>query len=137
MRKRGEDLVVFQDDQLPPVSSRTTDIIAREYIKKLLRYTAPEAINLQRKMMNDPEVDPVLRFKISEAVLDRYMGKSAQEIRLGDTEGRPIVFSEKLRVLREGMEAAEDAVVHKESAYSGFSKGVNRALSPDDPGVII
>jgi hypothetical protein len=83
-------------------------------------------VRFQRAVLNDAQADPQLRFRVSEAILDRFMGKATQEVRVGDTDGRPLVFDSKLAALRAGMKAAEDAEVRKDEGgvVPAFVEGV-------------
>ena len=101
---------------------------AEAYVRKALASAAPVAVDFQRSVVEDEEADLGIRFKASEALLDRFMGKAAQEIRLGETEVRPIVFSDKLRILKEGMERAVDVASRGGSALGAFEEKVTERM---------
>jgi hypothetical protein len=103
---------------------------AREYVERVLAKASPEAIRFQAQLVRDAGVSEdlgvkALGFKASEAILDRFLGKAAQEVRMGDVEGRPIVFSEKLKVLEAGLEAAKGA------PEGGAREAFERAVTAD------
>jgi hypothetical protein len=129
----SKDVVSFEE---PAVPSRNRDVIAMSYVRKVLNRAAPEAIRFQRDLMNDKDADPKLRFQVSEALLDRFMGKAAQELRLGVAEPRPLVFNSKLQMLKDGFDAARDASLAHTSAYEAFKESVVDAVV-DKEGVTI
>ena len=132
--EKDKEVVSFADPA-PPMS-RNRETVALAYVKRLLARSAPEAIRFQRQLMNDVAVDPGLRFKASEAILDRFVGKASQEIRVGVAESRPLVFNSKLQVLRDGLQAADNAHAQGKSAYEAFSTSVINDLA-DNEGVTI
>ena len=133
--ERDQEVVSLDDGARPPVS-RNRETVALAYVKRVLASAAPEAVRFQRGLMNDEAVDPALRFKASEAILDRFVGKASQERRLGVAETRPLIFNSKLRALREGMAAAEDARIRGEPVLDAFSKVVIDQAA-DNEGVTI
>ncbi len=112
--------------------------VALMYVKRALASAAPVAVRFQKDLLEDESADPALRFKASEAVLDRFMGKASQEIRLGEAMDRPLVFDSRLKALREGMKAAADVETRDAAggALLAFSGAVADTLC-DREGVTI
>ena len=140
-RKEEKDVLVFGPRETPEVA-KMRHTVAKEYISRALRVGSIEAVNFQVRLVNDEKADKKLRFLASEAILDRYMGKAAQEIRIGETEERPIVFDDKLQILRAGFKAAEDAAVtHPEDTDAPVRAFENQVtdhyFNPDPDGVVI
>ena len=134
MSSPTNEVITFEDDK--PAVPKSREQLALAFVKKALSSAAPEAVKFQRRLMNDEAADPGLRLKASEALLDRFMGKAGQEIRLGIAEDRPIVFSSKLQALREGFKAAEDAAMRNVSPTEAFvDKMVEQTV--DKEGVTI
>lgn len=130
------DTEVVSFDQGVPQVRRSREAIALDYVKRVISSAAPEAIKFQRELVKDVTADPALRFKASEAILDRFIGKASQEIRIGAAEARPLVFNSKLEVLKAGMQAAIAASSAGESAMGAFTERVVEELS-DREGVTI
>jgi hypothetical protein len=118
------EIVSFEPDKPLLPQKRIRETVALAYVKRILAASAPEAIRFQRQLVNDEAADPALRFKASEAILDRFIGKASQEIRVGEIESRPLVFNSKLAVLRAGMKAAIDAETRDESPMEAFADAV-------------
>jgi len=120
-----EGYLSFGERKVAPLSqSRRT--AAMGMVQRALESGAPKAIAFQVAVVKKAaESDDLglmsLGFKASEAILDRFGGKAAQEIRVGETEQRPIIFSDKLRVLNAGLEAA---LKDKESPVEAFERKV-------------
>jgi hypothetical protein len=131
----ADDMIVFGPSSLPRLSPARR-LAARSYVESALAMTAIEAINFQRSLLNSGEADDKLRNSVADSVLDRFMGKAAQELRIGETADRPIIFDAKLRTLKEGMEAALDAVARDESPQEAFEEAVTAHLV-DTEGVSI
>ena len=130
----SESSLTLSTQQAKEISARNRERMAGLYVRRVLASTAPEAVRFQRQLINDEAADPALRFKASEAVLDRFMGKAAQEVRVGLAESRPIVFSEKLSALRKGFKDAEDAQKVGESPYEAFVESMSGVIN-DPEGV--
>ena len=126
------DVLTFAEE--PKQVSAGRRIAAMAYIQKMLVQTSVLAMRFQKALLEDEQADPKLRFQASEAVLDRFMGKAAQELRIGETEDRPIVFDARLKVLRAGMEAAVDAAVHDGDVQGAAMEAVTGHLV-DQEGV--
>lgn len=135
-RRTDKDIIEFQAD--PPAVSKGRRVVARAYVEKVLAEASMVAVKFQALLIEDEEADAKLRFQASEAILDRFMGKAAQELRIGETEERPIVFDPKLAVLRKGMEAAIDVVARdgSGSAMAAFEDVVCAPLEDRARGVI-
>lgn len=134
-----DGLVVFGADDAPaprrPVSEERR-LQAMRYVNRMLSSAAPRAIRFQTDLMQDDSAPMKLRFQASEAILDRFMGKAAQEVRLGVAEDRPIVFSEKLRAMSRDAERALDAAVSVTAAGGTVEEAVDavaRDLVPEAP----
>lgn len=134
MPRKAQTGITFEEDSPPP--SRSREVIARHYVAKVLASAAPEAINFQRQVLNDPDVDMNLRVKVSDSLLDRFMGKAAQEVRIGESMDRPIVFSSSLSAMREGARHATDAHVVAANSIEAYVDGVISTLV-DQEGVTI
>jgi len=130
------DVIVFGEKRIRALSPGRR-IAAQKYIESALANGAVMAIEFQKALLEDEEADLGLRFKASEAILDRFMGKAAQELRIGETETRPIMFDAKLRALKEGMEAAIDVAKREGSGMQeAFEEAVTDHLI-DHEGVTI
>lgn len=108
----------------PKELSRQRQNAAMEYVRRAIRETSKIAIKFQAQVIRDGlESDDIelkkLANKASDSVLDRFLGKATQEIRVGETMDRPIVFSEKLRALNEAMKEAVDVVAREPGRTAG------------------
>lgn len=128
----GDNLVIGTGGGL----SAGRRIAAQQYVAKALCEASKLAVEFQKALLEDEGADPALRFKASEAVLDRFLGKAAQEIRVEDNTARPIVFSDKLAVLRAGMHAAVDAATKEMGVEETFERVVTSHLV-DEEGITI
>lgn len=111
--------------------------MAQNYLERALARAAPDAVEFQVQLMGDEGADKRLRFMASESLLDRFAGKAAQVVRVGETEERPIIFDSKLRTLQEAMKAATDVRardVGGDTVGEAFSRAITSQM---DEGVII
>jgi len=134
--ERDDDIVVYFGPPEAQKISAGRRIAARGYIERALCKAGKLAIDFQSALLEDENADPSLRFKASEAVLDRLMGKAAQEIRVEDVTERPLVFDPKLQALRGAMQEAIDAHKRNLDMEETFARAVTRQLVDED-GVTI
>lgn len=132
-----DEVIVFGDNKPIPMS-RGRKLAAQSYVQAVLAEASVDAVKFQRGLVNDEEAPKNVRLSASEAILDRFMGKAAQELRIGETEDRPIVFDSKLRALKEGMEAAIDVASRPDdgSMLEVFERKVTEGMC-DSEGVTI
>lgn len=101
--------IVFGEDPRPLGPRRRAR--ALEYLTEALAKAAPDAVDFQVELIKEASVSDDVRMKklgfdASEAILDRFAGKAAQEVRVSDAHDRPIVFDSKLAILKEAMDAS-------------------------------
>lgn len=129
----------FGGTLVPEKVSASRRARALKDVQRVLEDTAPKAVKFQAMLIEEAESsdDPGMKklgFMASEAILDRFAGKAAQEIRVGESEQRPIVFSEKLKVLKAGIDAAIEAHSDMDSPLVAFMDVVE---GKDTEGVTI
>jgi len=132
--KDNEDIMVFGENPIQKLSEARR-IQAGQFIQSVLADSSKEAILLEQEFLNDDELDPKLRFQIAESILDRFMGKAAQEVRWTGNQDRPIIFDSRLQRLKAGVEAAVDAITHPtgDSPSDALARAVT---APEDDGGI-
>ena len=132
MPKDMDEVMIFGENPVQNLA-QSRKLQAKQFIQDILADSSREAILVEREFLNDEDLDPKVRFQVAESILDRFLGKAAQEVRFGESEERPIIFDSRLRRLKEGIEAAVDAITHptQESPVEAFERKVTE---PDDDG---
>jgi len=139
MGKKIDGLTFNEDiggkDMYRPLSKERR-VKAQNYLERALSMAAPSAIEFQVSLLNDETADKRLRFMASESLIDRFAGKAAQVVRVGETEERPIIFDSKLRTLQEAMKVATDVRSRElgDTPGEAFARAVTGYM---DDGVII
>lgn len=131
--------IAFSDRHLTQAQAEARVSMARTYVRRALAAASPAAIKFQRRLLDDETLDPALRFKVSESILDRFMGKATQAVDVRMVEPRPLNFDPKLQSLRRAFDAAEDAVTKGENPLVAFSAEATRGMGGliDGDGVAI
>jgi hypothetical protein len=101
-----DGLVVYPENISPMQLLRLRSMT---YVQATLSKASPKAITFQASLVDDEAADLGLRFKASEAILDRFMGKATQSVHVEHKEPRPIIFSPALEKLRKASQEAVDA----------------------------
>lgn len=135
----ASDDVSFEFEREPPKLAPDRKRAAEEYVRRALAEASPKAIRFMARLVDEAEISDDLKMKrlgllAADSILDRFLGKATQELRVGEARERPIVFSEKLAALGHGIDAALKA--RDGRPLEAFEEAVTAPMA-DDAGVRI